>query len=564
MCADCKEGDAQRIRSSLQLPPSSARPLATRTNASGSSRESSSLASQRTQRASGGEEGSLACGGSLPSSEKRKPFSGNSAKKVRFSGRELTKVPVHKGDLRGFYLGRLAENPSHKTQLPEPFPSRDLIKDLIFGYRPLSEKCAGSSGGQVGGPGDSETGGIRFPGNDPRSKSSMAASGDKGKKSFELRMCKKVAELTQVVHMLFTRNHEKEVELEALKDAYESEISDVLADAQSRIARLEKQQEDALKERTGETDRIRKLLEGAFHEREEEFKRRQEESERQLQEERAECQNLRDMLIHAQRDIEKLRQSVADQLTGRAGEIARREQEMDRLHKQVAGLEQTLRDVRKDSGEALRDLQRSNDKLEKDVLQLHTSLDENQRGREQLAARNKQLEMDIKALKRDFNRRVAEIMNNQARMQKSAPPLSQDQNEELEKLRREVQRYRLELSNRDVNFNRMFTNKQPTYVNRSGGGVLKLYASQPTGNIQSNSNAITMKKEKTMLQGPVILFEEPSELPGDRQRPVSTPAVHAEHDSRLPSICSTPEANQRPGTKLAKPKPLPKEMLFGK
>ena len=35
---------------------------------------------------------------------------------------------------------------------------------------------------------------------------------ERPKKSFEFRMCKKVAELTQVVHMLFTRNHEKEVE----------------------------------------------------------------------------------------------------------------------------------------------------------------------------------------------------------------------------------------------------------------------------------------------------------------------------------------------------------------
>ena len=36
----------------------------------------------------------------------------------------------------------------------------------------------------------------------------MATSGKNG---FDFRMSKKVAELTQVVHMLFTRNHEKEV-----------------------------------------------------------------------------------------------------------------------------------------------------------------------------------------------------------------------------------------------------------------------------------------------------------------------------------------------------------------
>ena len=53
---------------------------------------------------------------------------------------------------------------------------------------------------------------------------SMASEKDKAKKTFDFRMSKKVAELTQVVHMLFTRNHEKEVEIEAMKDAYEYEI----------------------------------------------------------------------------------------------------------------------------------------------------------------------------------------------------------------------------------------------------------------------------------------------------------------------------------------------------
>lgn len=37
------------------------------------------------------------------------------------------------------------------------------------------------------------------------------ATGRGGKGGFDFRMSKKVAELTQVVHMLFTRNHEKEV-----------------------------------------------------------------------------------------------------------------------------------------------------------------------------------------------------------------------------------------------------------------------------------------------------------------------------------------------------------------
>ena len=40
--------------------------------------------------------------------------------------------------------------------------------------------------------------------------------------------------------------------------------------------------------------------------------------------------------------------------------------------------------------------------------------------------------------------------------------------DELERLRREVQRYRLELSNRELSFNRMFTDHQPVVVDGRG------------------------------------------------------------------------------------------------
>jgi predicted nucleic acid-binding Zn-ribbon protein len=103
----------------------------------------------------------------------------------------------------------------------------------------------------------------------------------------------KVAELTQVVHMLFTRNHEKEVEIEALKEAYEFEITDVISDARQRIADLEGQLEESIRQQSTDTDRVRKLLEGEFQDREKDLKARLEDAERQLQEERSECQNLR-------------------------------------------------------------------------------------------------------------------------------------------------------------------------------------------------------------------------------------------------------------------------------
>ena len=79
--------------------------------------------------------------------------------------------------------------------------------------------------------------------------------------------------------------------------------------------------------------------------------------------------------------------------------------------------------------------------------------------RDQLLARSKQLEADMKTLRREFNKKTTETHNNRA-------PQSQDMSEEIERLRREIQRYRLELSNRDNNFNRMFNEKQPMLVNQ--------------------------------------------------------------------------------------------------
>ncbi|KAK7116707.1 protein FAM184A-like [Littorina saxatilis] len=399
-----------------------------------------------------------------------------------------------------------------------------------------------------------------------------AAGNDKTKRSFEFRMSKKVAELTQVVHMLFTRNHEKEVEIEALKEAYEFEISEVIEDAQKRIGVLERLQEESMKHQAGDVDRIRKLLEGEFQSKEQDWDRKLEETERLLQEERSECQNLRDMLIGAQRDIENLRHSVSKQMNSQVDETTRREREVEKLRKQVAQLEQSLRECSKEGGELVKELQRNNDSLERELRQVHSALDESHGTRDQLLVRNKQLEADMKALKRDFNRKVSEVVNGQ-KLSRNGTGSFLDQNEELERLRREIHRYRLELSNRDANFNRMFTDKQPIHVDRSVTG-LKLQTSHSAGTMHhvaaNGANLFSaLKREKTVVppSGPVICFEEQaSQHLADRQRSMSTPSTLAEgRDSRFPSICSTPDIKPRPSNgRLTKPRPLPKEMLYGK
>ncbi|GFS27358.1 protein FAM184A-like, partial [Elysia marginata] len=172
---------------------------------------------------------------------------------------------------------------------------------------------------------------------------------DKTKKSFEFRMSKKVAELTQVVHMLFTRNHEKEVEIEALKKSYEHEIDLVLQDARGRIQDLEMQVSGYVDQIATDKERAQQKLATELAAQEAEWRHKLKETERLLQEEKAECQNLRDMLINAQRDIENLRQGVTDQLSFKSDEISKKEKETERLRAQVAALEADLKDSQRDA-----------------------------------------------------------------------------------------------------------------------------------------------------------------------------------------------------------------------
>ncbi|CAG2256606.1 unnamed protein product [Mytilus edulis] len=307
-------------------------------------------------------------------------------------------------------------------------------------------------------------------------------SGDSAKKTFEFRMSKKVSELTQVVHMLFTRNHEKEVEIEAMKEAFEYEILLV--------------QEDAQRTKSWK-NRLKSALKNESDSREEEWKAKLIASEKNLLEEKAECQNLRDLLINAQRDIEKLRQGVADQLASKNEEILRKNQELDKLRKLVANLEKT--------------------QLEKELQQLQALLEETHRNKMKLEEKNAKLETDLKNLGKTFSRKVAEVVASQKmqhhqqlqQVQSHQQPstrlspgaftshhscTNKDYNDELEKLRREVQRYRMELSNRDNNFNRVFSTQQPLTVDPRAG---KIGMSSQQVIASHRSNEPLLSKEKS-------------------------------------------------------------------
>ncbi|XP_056022551.1 protein FAM184A-like isoform X6 [Ostrea edulis] len=397
----------------------------------------------------------------------------------------------------------------------------------------------------------------------------MTSEKEKAKKTFDFRMSKKVAELTQVVHMLFTRNHEKEVEIEALKEAYEYEISLVHEDATEQLGKIEEKRKELEKllekERKAGRERVKSAVQQEASTKEEQWKEKVKALEQQLADEKNESQNLRDLLINAQKDIEKLRQGVAEQLQSKNEEIHRKNQELERLRQKVANLEHTQSENEKHYKEIIRDLEKSNEKLERELAQLQALLEETHRSKMHFESKSQKLETDLKNLKKDFSKKVSEVVASQRAQQAShhLPAQRQytptgtmtikDYNEEVEKLRREVQRYRMELSNRDNNFNRMFTDGQQLMVDPRAGKIAitqqQVLAAGPT---QSKSDPLLTNREKSFSYAFVQSLDESKRPPSSRVSSASgrLPALTQEQKTRL--------------TKLMKPRPLPKEMLYGK
>ena len=239
------------------------------------------------------------------------------------------------------------------------------------------------------------TGGVR------QWSHSMATS----KKSFDFRMSKKVAELTQVVHMLFTRNHEKEIETEALKDAYEDEIDAVIKGAKTKIADLEKQLSD-LKSLTTtsdnawkETERIKSTLK----EKENEWSKQITTLELELKNEKLEYQKVRDLLIEAQKDIERLRESQNLNATNKINETEIVMREIENLKAQNRKLQKELESS--PSLEVYTKLQKTLERTSNELSEMKTTFLNSEKTREQLTVRNKLLEEQVRELKKEIGRK---------------------------------------------------------------------------------------------------------------------------------------------------------------
>ena len=250
---------------------------------------------------------------------------------------------------------------------------------------------------------------------------------DKVKRTLEFRMSKKVAELTQVVHMLFTRNHEKEVEIDFLKEEYENEITRVIEDGRGRIGKLESKvaelERKLEREKNKQTEIIKEVVAQETGDKEDEWRKKLVAAEKALNDEKQETQNLRDLLINAQKDIEKLRQKVEEQLNSKTDEIQRREIELSHLRKQVTDLERSLQNKQLQANETIKNLERNNEKLEKECLEMQMLLDETHKVKESLISRVKLLETELRSLRRDFQKKVSDVVqqNQVVKIPRSAP-----------------------------------------------------------------------------------------------------------------------------------------------
>lgn len=391
----------------------------------------------------------------------------------------------------------------------------------------------------------------------------MIGMSDKAKKTLEFRMSKKVAELTQVVHMLFTRNHEKEVEIEALKDAYEYEITIVIEDAHNKIVKLENKvlelERKLEREKNKQYATVREIVAQESSDKDDEWRRKLVAAEKALNDEKVETLNLRDLLINAQKDIEKLRQRLEDHVNSRTDEVQRREAELSKLKKLVSDLERTMNAKDMKANETIKNLEKSNEKLEKECMEMQEILDETYQIKENLTSRVKQLESELRAMKRDFQKKVSDVVQQNHIVQVPSTTQTQqsstDYNDELEKLRAEVKRYRLELQNRDTNFNRVFTEQQRLIVDHRAGiiGINSSQAlSRPVSNTQISPVAV-QGRERSFAYDIVHGFEE-------TRRPNSH-VSSSSSSSKLPTLSADQRARL---TKLLKPRPLPKEMLYSK
>uniref|UniRef100_A0A8C5JRD4 Family with sequence similarity 184 member B n=1 Tax=Junco hyemalis TaxID=40217 RepID=A0A8C5JRD4_JUNHY len=85
---------------------------------------------------------------------------------------------------------------------------------------------------------------IHLPGTCNESKAARSSSAEECNREMHVKMCKKIAQLTKVIYALNTKNDEHEDSIQALRQAHEEEIQNILAETRETILQCKSKAEE--------------------------------------------------------------------------------------------------------------------------------------------------------------------------------------------------------------------------------------------------------------------------------------------------------------------------------
>lgn len=220
----------------------------------------------------------------------------------------------------------------------------------------------------------------------------------KGSRELDLKakLSRKIAELTMVIHLLFTRNHERELEMEAVKTAYEHEISVVLEEAKGKISWLEGQLDEL------EKYRVLLDLKNTETEKDKQMIKDLQNKEEQLN---ARLENKDQLITVAEKQIVELK----DQLMGK----------LQVGDEQVALLSTELETVKKENSNLKEKLKAKTDKIKKFQSQVES------------------LQSKVKTLEEE----LSNALESKQRLEDNVNGLQGDWQEEIDNLSRRIAEY---------------------------------------------------------------------------------------------------------------------------
>ena len=255
------------------------------------------------------------------------------------------------------------------------------------------------------------------------------AMAHKGDRDLDLKgkLSRKIAELTMVIHLLFTRNHERELEMEAVKTAYEHEIGVVLEEAKGKISWLEGQLDELEKYRVlldlknTETEKDKQMIKD-LQKKEEELNARLEHKDQLITVAEKQIVELKDQLMAKLQvgdeqvallsteleTVKKENSNLKEKLKAKTDKIKKFQSQVESLQSKVKTLEEELSNALEskqrleDNVNGLQgDWQEEIDNLSRRIAEYNKQQQEDQSRAEKLEWKNKQLSQKVVELEDD-------------------------------------------------------------------------------------------------------------------------------------------------------------------